>query len=316
MQNDNVKVMIVGTGNVGSSIGYSIVSSKTPINELVLVDINTEDAEGEAMDLRNTLAVSPTYVNIHSGSYEQDAGDSDIIIITAGIPQAKGGETRMQLLKKNSEIIKSIVDEVMKTGFNGIFIVVSNPLDVMTYLTWKYSGLPSDQIIGSGTVLDSARLRYKISQKLNVSPKSVHAYQIGEHGDTEFTLWSTSNLGGMILNNMLTEEERNQISEDTKNEAYEIINKKGATYYGIGTCVNDIINNIIQDEHRVMPVSTYDAFTDCFFGFPTVVGKSGVINRLEVKMTEEESVKLQKSINAIKNGINEALSTEENPENN
>ena len=300
------KVMIVGTGNVGASIGFSLVSQRTAVNELVLVDINAEDAEGEAMDLRDTLAVNPSYMKIHSGTYESDAGDCDIIIITAGVPQAKGGETRMELLQKNAGIMKGIIDPIMEAGFNGIFIVVSNPMDVMTYLTWKYSGLPTEQIIGSGTVLDSARLRYKISEKLNVSPKSIHAYQVGEHGDTEFTLWSTADLGGMPLNRMFTTEEQNQISEDTKNEAYEIINRKGATYYGIGACVTDIVNNILYDERRVMPVSTYDAFTDSFFGFPSVIGRSGVIKRLEVETTEEEGIKLQKSINAIKEAIGEA----------
>lgn len=300
------KVMIVGTGNVGASIGFSLVSQRTAVNELVLVDINAEDAEGEAMDLRDTLAVNPSYMKIHSGTYESDAGDCDIIIITAGVPQAKGGETRMELLQKNAGIMKGIIDPIMKAGFNGIFIVVSNPMDVMTYLTWKYSGLPTEQVIGSGTVLDSARLRYKISEKLNVSPKSIHAYQVGEHGDTEFTLWSTADLGGMPLNRMFTAEEQNQISEDTKNEAYEIINRKGATYYGIGACVTDIVNNILYDERRVMPVSTYDAFTDSFFGFPSVIGRSGVIKRLEVETTEEEGIKLQKSVNAIKEAIGEA----------
>ena len=311
MQKDNVKVMIVGTGNVGASIGYCMVSSKTPINELVLVDINEEDAEGEAMDLRDTLAVSPTYINIHSGSYEKDAGDCDVIIITAGIPQAKGGETRMQLLQKNASIMQGIVEPIMHAGFNGIFVVVSNPMDVMTYLVWKYSGLPTEQIIGSGTVLDSARLRYKISSRLNTSPKSVHAYQIGEHGDTEFTLWSTADLGGMPLSRMFSPEEQAQISEDTKNEAYEIINRKGATYYGIGACVTDIVNNIVFDERRVMPVSTYDVFTDTFFGWPSVIGRDGVVKRLEVNMTEEEGIKLQKSINAIKDAINEATTPTE-----
>ncbi len=300
------KVMIVGTGNVGASIGFSLVSQRTAVNELVLVDINAEDAEGEAMDLRDTLAVNPSYMKIHSGTYESDAGDCDIIIITAGVPQAKGGETRMELLQKNASIMKGIIDPIMKAGFNGVFIVVSNPMDVMTYLTWKYSGLPTEQVIGSGTVLDSARLRYKISEKLNVSPKSIHAYQVGEHGDTEFTLWSTADLGGMPLNRMFTTAEQSQISEDTKNEAYEIINRKGATYYGIGACVTDIVNNILYDERRVMPVSTYDAFTDSFFGFPSVIGRSGVIKRLEVETTEEEGIKLQKSINAIKEAIGEA----------
>ena len=307
MQKDNVKVMIVGTGNVGASIGYCMVTSKTPINELVLVDINEADAEGEAMDLRDTLAVSPTFINIHSGSYEKDAGDCDVIIITAGIPQAKGGETRMQLLQKNASIMRGIIDPIMQAGFNGIFVVVSNPMDVMTYLVWKYSGLPAEQVIGSGTVLDSARLRFEISNRLNTSPKSVHAYQIGEHGDSEFTLWSTADLGGMPISRMINQTEQTEISETTKNKAYEIINKKGATYYGIGACVTDIVNNIVFNERRVMPVSTYDAFTDSYFGWPSVIGRDGVVERLEIKMSEEEGIKLQKSINAIKAAIKEAL---------
>ena len=307
MQKDNVKVMIVGTGNVGASIGYCMVTSKTPINELVLVDINEADAEGEAMDLRDTLAVSPTFINIHSGSYEKDAGDCDVIIITAGIPQAKGGETRMQLLQKNASIMRGIVEPIMQAGFNGIFVVVSNPMDVMIYLVWKYSGLPAEQVIGSGTVLDSARLRFEISNRLNTSPKSVHAYQIGEHGDSEFTLWSTADLGGMPISRMINQTEQTEISETTKNKAYEIINKKGATYYGIGACVTDIVNNIVFNERRVMPVSTYDAFTDSYFGWPSVIGRDGVVERLEVKMSEEEGIKLQKSINAIKAAIKEAL---------
>lgn len=306
MHEDNNKVMIVGTGNVGASIGFCIVNSKTPVNELVLTDINAEDAEGEAMDLRDTLAVSPNYINIHSGTYEKDAGDCDVIIITAGVPQAKGGETRMQLLQKNAGIMKGIISPIMQAGFNGIFVIVSNPMDVMTYLTWKYSGLPTDKIIGSGTVLDSARLRFKISEELNVSPKSVHAYQIGEHGDTELTAWSTSDLGGMPLARLFTDEKRKEISDATMREAYEIINRKGATYYGIGACVTDILKNILYDERRVMPVSTYDEFSGTFFGWPSVIGKNGVIRRLEMELNEQENLDLQKSINAIKSAISEA----------
>src|SRR5574344_534302 len=157
MKDDKNKVMIVGTGNVGASIGYSLVSQGAPVSELVLTDVNMEDADGEAMDLRDTLAVAPNYINIHSGTYASDAKDCDVIVITAGVPQ-KPGETRMQLLQKNAGIMKSIVDPIMVAGFNGIFIIVSNPMDVMTYLVHKYSGLPDEQVFGSGTILDSARL--------------------------------------------------------------------------------------------------------------------------------------------------------------
>ena len=188
------KVMIVGTGNVGMSFGYALVHQRTSVNELILVDINKEDAEGEAIDLRDTLAVAPAYLKIRSGEYS-DALDCDIIVITAGIPQ-KPGESRMDLLRKNAAIFKDMIGQIMASGFSGIFVVASNPMDVLTYLTWRYSGLPPERVIGSGTVLDSARLRFRVAQRLHVHPQSIHAYQIGEHGDSEFALWSCASVGG------------------------------------------------------------------------------------------------------------------------
>lgn len=297
------KIMIIGTGNVGASIGYCLVNQRTAVSELILTDINTADAEGEALDLRDTLAVAPTYMKIRAGSYA-DAGDCDIIIITAGAPQ-KPGETRMDLLHKNAAIFKDMISQIMASGFNGIFIVVSNPMDVLTYLTWRYSGLPSEQVIGSGTILDSARLRFRISERLNVSPKSIHAYQIGEHGDTEFALWSSANIGGQPLTQIIDSAARAEIEEYARNEAYEIINKKGATYYGIGACVTQLINCILSDERRVLPVSSYDDFTGVYNGFPAIIGRHGIIRRLGVQLSEEEGIKLQKSVNALKAAIQE-----------
>ena len=238
------KVMIIGTGNVGASIAYAMINQRTAVNELVLVDINADDAEGEAMDLRDALAVSPSYLKIKSGTYK-DAKGCDIIVITAGANQ-KPGETRLDLLKKNAGIFKPMVKEIMQNGFRGIFLVVSNPMDVLTYLTWKYSGLPSDHIIGSGTVLDSARLRLKVSEKLNIHPKSVHAYQVGEHGDSEFALWSTANVCGQPISTMLSAPTLDALEDYARNEAYEIIAKKGATHYGIGVCTTYIINAILN----------------------------------------------------------------------
>ena len=297
------KVMIVGTGNVGASIGFCLVNQRTAVSELVLTDINMEDAEGEAMDLRDTLAVSPSFMKISAGTY-QDAGDCDIIIITAGAPQ-KPGETRMDLLKKNAAIFKDMIKEIMDSGFNGIFVVVTNPMDVMTYLTMRYSDLPPEQVIGSGTILDSARLRFRISERIGVAPKSVHAFQIGEHGDTEFALWSTANLAGQPLEKLLKADERKEIEEFTRNEAYDIIKKKGATYYGIGACVTKLINCILGDEKRILPVSSYDDFSDVYYGFPAIVGRHGIVRKLDLKLTEKEGIKLQKSINAIKSAIKE-----------
>lgn len=298
------KVMIIGTGNVGASIGFSLVSQRTAVNELVLIDLNQDDAEGEAMDLRDTLAVSPTYLKISAGSYKKDAKDTDIVIFTAGAAQKKGGETRMELLARNAKILHNVIDQLLAANFHGIFLIVTNPVDVMSYLAMQYSGFPSHKVIGSGTVLDSARLRYHLAEKLKVSPKSVHAYQVGEHGDSEFTIWSSANIGGQPVHKLLKQSELSIIEEETKHAAYKIIERKGATYYGIGACVTSIVNCIFNDECRVLPVSTYDAFSDTYFGFPAVVGRKGIIHRLDSELTETESLKLQSSINIIKKAIN------------
>lgn len=297
------KIMIVGTGNVGASIAFSIINQRTSINEIVLTDINSADAEGEAMDLCDALSVAPSYTKITAGTYA-DAKSCDVVVITAGIPQ-KPGETRMELLNKNAKIIKSMTKEIMDSGFDGIFLVVSNPMDVLTYLVWKYSGLPQNRVIGSGTVLDSARLRTKIAKTLNLHPKSVHAYQVGEHGDTEFALWSSADAGGEPISSMLSEPVRFEIENATRNEAYEIIQRKGATYYGIGVCIVHILNTIFGDEHRILSVSSYDDNFDVFYGFPTVIGRRGVCRRLNLTLSENEGIALQKSINTLKNAINQ-----------
>lgn len=295
--------MIVGTGNVGSSIAYAILNQRTAVKEIILADIDDEDAKGEVMDLSDALAVAPSYLKMRAGDYK-DVGDVDICIITAGANQ-KPGETRTDLAKKNAAILKGIVEPIMSTGFNGIFLVVSNPVDTLSFLTYKYSGLPAEQVIGSGTVLDSARLRYDLARKLGVHPKSVHAYQVGEHGDSEFALWSLATVGGEKVEKLVSKTDRTQIELDTRNRAYEIIKKKGATYYGIGTCVTQIVNCILNDERRVLSISNYDDNNGVYDGFPAVIGKAGVLRRLELPLNEQEAVKLQKSANAIKKTIQE-----------
>lgn len=298
---DNNKIMIVGTGNVGASIAFAIMNQRTAVNEIVLTDIIAKDAEGEAMDLRDALSTAPSYVKIKNGTYK-DAKDCDIVIITAGANQ-KPGETRMDLLKKNVNILKGMIEQIMDSGFDGILLIVTNPMDVLTYYALKFSGLPSERVIGSGTVLDSARLRSRIANYLNVNPKSVHAYQIGEHGDSELTIWSLADVGGQKVTELLQKPIRNDISNFVKNEAYDIIDKKGYTCYGIATCVVDIINCIFNDELRVLPVSSYDFFSDTSFGFPSVVGREGIIRRLDLKISEHEGIELQKSINTLKKAI-------------
>jgi len=299
------KIMIVGTGNVGASIAFALLNQRTPVQEIILTDINKEDAEGEAMDLSDALAVSPSFIKIRTGEYTE-AGDCDVVVITAGTNQ-KPGETRTDLVQKNAHNLKSIVDPIMEAGFDGIFLVVSNPVDTLSFLTWSYSRLPQERVIGSGTVLDSARLRYRLAEKLSVHPKSIHAYQVGEHGDTELTLWSAATVGGEKIENLLPAAERQAISDSVRNKAYEIIQRKGATHYGVGACVVQIINCILNDERRVLPISSLDDNTGVFNGFPAVIGRQGVIRRLELKLSEAEAIKFQESANAIKATIKEVV---------
>lgn len=296
------KVVIIGCGNVGMSYAYALLNQKTYVNELVLIDLNKERIVGEAMDLNHCLSFAPSKINIKVGDYN-DCKDAKIVCIAAGANQ-NPGETRMDLINKNSKIFKSIVENVMASGFDGIFLVATNPLDVMTYLTYKYSKLPANRVIGSGTTLDTSRLRYLISEKLEISPKNVHAYVIGEHGDSEFVPWSNANIGLQNIKDYLDDKALNEIYLDVRNSAYEIINRKGATCYGIGMCLVRITNAILGDENAIMTVSGYDKDNDVFVGLPYVIGSSGIENKIYVSLTDEETNKLQNSIDIIKEAIN------------
>lgn len=295
------KVVIIGCGNVGMSYAYALLNQKNSVNELVLIDLDEERVIGEAMDLNHCLAVGPNKMHIKCGNYS-DCKDASIVCIAAGANQ-KPGETRMDLIHKNASIFKSIIDQVMENGFQGIFLIATNPLDVMTYLTWKYSGLPTNKIIGSGTILDTARLRFLLGDTLNVNPKNVHAYVIGEHGDSEFVPWSNVNIGLQNINQFLNTENQKKIENEVRNAAYEIIKRKGATYYGIGMCLVRITNAILDDENTILTVSTYDKENDVFVGLPTVLNKDGARERIYVNLTEEETQKLQSSIDLIKDAI-------------
>lgn len=298
----NNKIVIIGCGNVGMSYAYALLNQNTNVNELVLIDLDKERAIGEAMDLNHGIAFAPGRINIKAGDYS-DCKDADIVCIAAGANQ-NPGETRMDLINKNSVIFKSIVTEVMKNEFDGIFLIATNPLDVMTYLTWKYSNLPHSRIIGSGTSLDTSRLRFMIGEKLNISPKSVHAYIIGEHGDSEFAPFSNATIGLQNIHNFLNDDELNKIYLDVKNAAYEIINKKRATYYGIGMCLVRITNAILNNENSIITVSSYDKENDIFMGIPSIINRNGVRERVYVELNEEETEKLQNCVNIIKDAIN------------
>lgn len=298
----NNKIVIIGCGNVGMSYAYALLNQNTNVNELVLIDLDKERAIGEAMDLNHGIAFAPGRINIKAGDYS-DCKDADIVCIAAGANQ-NPGETRMDLINKNSVIFKSIVTEVMKNKFDGIFLIATNPLDVMTYLTWKYSNLPHSRIIGSGTSLDTSRLRFMIGEKLNISPKSVHAYIIGEHGDSEFAPFSNATIGLQNIHNFLNDDELNKIYHNVKNAAYEIINRKKATYYGIGMCLVRITNAILNNENSIITVSSYDNENDIFMGIPSIINRNGVRERVYVELNEEETKKLQNCVNIIKDAIN------------
>lgn len=298
----NNKVVIIGCGNVGMSYAYALLNQRTYVNKLILIDINKERIEGEVMDLNHCLPYAPSKISINVGDYN-DCADARIVVIAAGANQ-KPGETRTDLIHKNAEIFKDIVSKVMASGFNGIFVVATNPLDVMTYLTYKYSGLPANQVIGSGTSLDTARLQLMIGKKLCINSKNIEAFVIGEHGDSEFIPWSNANISLQNMTEFLTNEEMNKIEDDVRNAAYEIINKKGATYYGIGMALVRITNAILGNENTIMALSIYDEENDVYLGLPAILNQNGAERRIYLKLTEEENKKLQHSIDVIKENIN------------
>ncbi len=295
------KVVIIGCGNVGMSYAYALLNQKSAVQELVLIDVNQEKAKGEAMDLNHGLPFGPTKIHIYAGNYA-DCKDAKMVCIAAGANQEKG-ETRMDLIYKNSVIFKSIVEEVMKSGFQGIFLIATNPVDVMTYLTWKYSKLPTSQVLGTGTILDTARLRYLIGDKLNINPKNIHAYVMGEHGDSEFVPWSIARIGLEEIDKYLTKEEQDSLHIQVRDAAYEIIQRKGNTSYGIGMSMVRITNAILNDENTILAVSSYDQENDVFVGGPTILNQNGADKRIYINLTSKEAEKLKHSIQIIQEAI-------------
>ena len=296
------KVVIIGCGNVGMSYAYALLNQKNSVNSLVLIDLDEKRIEGEVMDLNHCLSFAPSKIDIKKGDYS-DCKDAKIVVIAAGANQ-NPGETRMDLIHKNSKIFKSIVDNVMASGFNGVFLVATNPVDIMSYLVYKYSKLPFTQVIGTGTSLDTSRLRYLIADKLIINPKNIHAYVVGEHGDSEFVLWSSAYIGTQKINDFLSNQEKGEIYNKVKNAAYEIIDRKGATYYGIGMCLVKITDAILNDKNCVITVSNYIPEYDIYIGLPMVIGSNGIKQRLRVQLDNEEIEKMKLSIKVIKDAIN------------
>ncbi len=302
------KVVIVGTGMVGMSYAYALLNQGT-VEELVLIDINKERAEGEAMDLNHGLSFSPRKMKIYAGNYS-DCKDADIVVITAGVSQ-KDGETRIDLLNRNAAIMKTVVKNIMSSQFGGIILVASNPVDILTYVAWKASGLPSSRVFGSGTSLDTARLRFEIAQRIHISVKNIHAYIMGEHGDTEFVCWSNAYIGAKPLKDVIESmkeinfSDLEEIHYDVKHSAYEIIKRKKATYYGIGMTLVSITKAIINNENRIVPISVYndgiyDIDKDLYIGLPGVLNADGVHHVVNLKLDDKEKKQLQHSAKVLR----------------
>ena len=301
----NNKIVLIGCGNVGMAYAYALLNQHTYVSELVLIDVNVEKTIGEAMDLNHCLAYCPSKIKVRVGDYS-DCKGARMVVIAAGANQ-KEGETRMDLIYKNASIFKSIISSVKENDFNGIYMIATNPLDVMTYLTLKYSGVSTRRVIGTGAVLDTSRLRYILSEKLNMCPKDIEAYVIGEHGDSEFIPWSNANVAFKKITDYLKKDELDKIEEEVRNSAYEVIKRKGSTSYGIGACMVRITNAILEDKKIILPVSSYDKTNDVCISTPTIVGSRGVSDKINMPLSSEEQKKLDESIKVIKDAISKVL---------
>ncbi len=305
-----VKVAIIGTGRVGASCAYALQISGLA-SEIVLINANRQRAEGEAMDINHGSQFTKP-VRVWSGEYK-DCRDADIVVLTAGTSQ-KPGDTRLDLLKNNANILQRMLAPALKYLEDVIVIVAANPVDVLTYLTWQMTGLPSHQIIGSGTILDTARFRFLLGQYFNIDTHSIHAYIVGEHGDSQVPVWSLANIAGMHLDeythlngNPLDAEDRAKIAESTRRAAYEIIHRKGATYYAIAAGLVRIIEAIVRDENSVLTVSGVangiHGLNDVALSLPAVINRQGIAKTLDLPLSGEEDAGLKRSAQIIHDAI-------------
>ncbi|MGR9048681.1 L-lactate dehydrogenase [Halobacillus faecis] len=302
------RVALIGAGAVGSSYAFAMLNQSVT-QEFVIIDLDEKKAMGDAMDLNHGKVFAPNPTKTWYGNYE-DCKDADIVCICAGANQ-KPGETRLDLVKKNLSIFKTIVDQVMASGFNGIFLVATNPVDILTYATWKFSGLPKERVIGSGTILDSGRFRYLLGEYFDVNPTNVHANIIGEHGDTELPVWSHATIGGVPVLELVRRHEPytmvdlEDIFTNVRDAAYQIIEKKGATYYGIAMGLTRITKAILRNENSVMTVSAYlngeYNMQDVYIGVPAIINCQGIRNIVELNLSEKEQTQLEYSADVLKN---------------
>lgn len=310
------KVVLIGDGAVGSSYAFALVSQGIA-DELVIIDLDETKVHGDVADLNHSAPYGGSPIKIKAGSYK-DCSNADLIVITAGAAQ-KPGETRLDLVEKNTRIFKEIVSTIMQTGFNGIFLIATNPVDVLSYVTQKVSGLPKAQVIGSGTILDTARFKYELAREFNVSPWSVDAQIIGEHGDSELAVWSQANIAGQSLYDILKDnsDKQHRIDEifiNTRDAAYDIIKAKGATYYGIAMGLIRITQAILKNQNVVLPVSSYlngeYGQNDVYIGVPTLINRNGAVKVYETQLNSSESKLFENSaiiLKEMQNKINQLI---------
>lgn len=312
MSKNGQKVILIGDGAVGSAFAYASVIQGVG-RELGIIDLAEDRVEGDVLDLIDALAyTSPK--KIYKATYD-DCSDADVVVITAGAAQ-KPGETRLDLVDKNLRIFKSMVDQIMASGFDGIFLVATNPVDILTYATWKFSGLPVNRVIGSGTSLDSARFRQELATTLDVDARNVHAYIMGEHGDTEFPVWSHANIGGQSIydwvsqTSAIDEEALVNLFYHVRDKAYKIIEKKGATYYGIGVSLARILKAILNDENAILPVSVYlDGEynqNDIYIGAPAIINREGIRGIIEADLNDHEQQQMELSATKLRDTLETA----------
>ena len=307
------KVILVGTGFVGMSMAYALLNqgNASGVNELVLIDVLKDKAEGEAMDLCHGLPCSPSHMKIKAGEYSE-CKDADIVVITAGLSQ-KPGQTRLELSNANAKIMKDITKQVVESGFKGIFLVASNPVDLMTKVVQEVSQFPTRKVIGSGTALDTCRLRYLVGDYLNVSNKNVHAYIMGEHGDSSFVPWDHAYVGCKKIKDIVKDAKKDlsvldKIYVEVRDAAYEIIEKKKATYYGIGLGLAKIVKTILNNTNEILTVSAYlngeYGHKDIYIGVPAIINSNGARELLELELNPDDQKKLDESCKILSENMN------------
>lgn len=301
------KIVLIGSGAVGASYAFSLLNQGIPC-ELVIIDLNRDKAEGDALDLNHGLPFAQAWMKIYSGDYA-DCQGADLVVISAGANQ-KPGETRMDLVDKNVRIIKSIVENVMAHGFSGIFIVATNPVDILTYATWRFSGFPKERVIGSGTILDTARLRFSLGEYFGIDSRNIHAYIIGEHGDTELPVWSHAGVGVIQIEDYIKRHKRYRVEDldevfiRVRDAAYHIIEKKGATFYAIAMALVRLTRAILQDEHSILTASAYldgeYGHHDLYIGVPAIITRQGIYEKIEIQLNDREKQLFNHSVATLK----------------